>query len=41
MRLDSGAIDWREVENIVELSYCLVAPKSLAAIAEHRGASGR
>jgi predicted DNA-binding protein (MmcQ/YjbR family) len=41
MRLDRGAIDWREVENIVELSYCLVAPKSLAALVEQRGASGR
>jgi len=41
MRLDLGAIDWHEVENIVELSYCLVAPKSLARIVEQRGASGR
>ena len=29
MRLDRGAVDWREVENILELSYRLVAPKSL------------
>jgi predicted DNA-binding protein (MmcQ/YjbR family) len=41
MRLDSGAIDWHEVENIVELSYCLVAPKSLAPIVQKRGTSGR
>jgi predicted DNA-binding protein (MmcQ/YjbR family) len=32
MRLDTGAIDWREVQNIVELSYCLAAPKSLARL---------
>ena len=29
MRLDRGAVDWREVESIIELSYRLVAPKSL------------
>src|SRR5262245_5697207 len=29
MRLDRGVVDWREVENILELSYRLVAPKSL------------
>lgn len=29
LRLDRGAIDWTEVENIVELSYRLVAPKAL------------
>ncbi|MBV9190627.1 MAG: MmcQ/YjbR family DNA-binding protein [Betaproteobacteria bacterium] len=31
MRLDRGSIDWREVENIIELSYRLVAPKSVRA----------
>jgi predicted DNA-binding protein (MmcQ/YjbR family) len=41
MRLDSDAIDWHEVENIVELSYCLVAPKSLAPIVEQRRTPGR
>ncbi len=29
LRLDRGAVDWREVENVVELSYRLVAPKAL------------
>lgn len=29
MRLD-GAFDWREVEEVVRRSYCLVAPKQLA-----------
>jgi predicted DNA-binding protein (MmcQ/YjbR family) len=29
MRLDRGTVDWREVKNILELSYRLVAPKSL------------
>jgi phosphoribosylglycinamide formyltransferase-1 len=36
LRLDRGPIDWREVENIVELSYCLAAPKTLARIIERR-----
>jgi predicted DNA-binding protein (MmcQ/YjbR family) len=31
LRLDRGTIDWREVANVLELSYCLVAPKALAA----------
>ena len=31
MYLDRGAIDWREVQNIVELSYRLAAPKTLVA----------
>jgi hypothetical protein len=31
MRLDVGTIDWRMVENLVKLSYCLAAPKRLAA----------
>ena len=30
LRLDRGAINWEEVKNIVELSYALAAPKSLA-----------
>ena len=29
MRLDQGAINWKEVQNIIELSYRLVAPKTL------------
>jgi predicted DNA-binding protein (MmcQ/YjbR family) len=29
LRLDLGAIDWSEVENLVMLSYGLVAPKTL------------
>lgn len=37
MRLDRGAINWREVENILELSYCLGAPKTLAKIVQQRG----
>jgi len=36
LRLDRGPIDWREVENILELSYCLAAPKTLARIVEQR-----
>lgn len=40
MRLDRGPIDWREVANIVELSYCLVAPGSLVRILEARGRAG-
>ena len=30
LRLDRDGVDWGEVQNIVELSYCLVAPKTLA-----------
>ena len=30
MRLDRGAVDWPGVKNIVELSYCLAAPKTLS-----------
>jgi predicted DNA-binding protein (MmcQ/YjbR family) len=29
LRLDRGAIDWKEVQNVIELSYCLAAPKTL------------
>jgi len=29
LRLDRGAVDWSEVRNLLELSYGLVAPKSL------------
>ena len=36
LRLDLGAIDWNEVKNIVELSYCLAAPKTLARAFERQ-----
>ena len=36
LRLDTDAIDWREVTNIVELSYCLAAPRTLARAVEAR-----
>jgi phosphoribosylglycinamide formyltransferase-1 len=39
LRLDRGPIDWREVANIIELSYCLAAPKTLARIIELREVS--
>ena len=39
LRLDVGRVDWREVENILELSYCLVAPKTLARVVEDRARS--
>jgi hypothetical protein len=29
LRLDRGPVDWSEVANVVELSYRLVAPKTL------------
>lgn len=29
MSLDRDAVDWHEVQNVVELSYRVVAPKSL------------
>jgi predicted DNA-binding protein (MmcQ/YjbR family) len=34
LRLDLGAIDWSEVQNLVELSYGLVAPKTLVKALE-------
>ena len=37
LRLDGEAIDWAEVRNLVEISYGLVAPKSLL---KKREASG-
>ena len=36
LRLDRGKISWREVENAIELSYCLAAPKKLAALVQQR-----
>ena len=36
MRLDQGAIPWRQVENAIELSYCIAAPERLVAIARLR-----
>lgn len=36
LRLDLGAIDWEEVEELVTESYRLVAPKRLAALAPSR-----
>jgi len=32
LRLDRPLINWSEVENVLERSYCLVAPKKLAGI---------
>jgi predicted DNA-binding protein (MmcQ/YjbR family) len=34
LRLDAGRIDWREVQNVIELSYCLVAAKTLVRLWE-------
>ena len=31
LRLDRGRVDWREVASVVERSYRLTAPKTLAA----------
>lgn len=42
MRLDVGVINWEEVRNAVELSYCLAAPKTLVRLFEQRRpATGR
>jgi predicted DNA-binding protein (MmcQ/YjbR family) len=30
MELSEGAVDWDEVRELVHVSYCLIAPKSLA-----------
>jgi len=37
LRLDLGAIIWVEVQNVVELSYCLAAPKTLVKVFEQGG----
>lgn len=37
LRLDQGPIDWAEVGNLIELSYCLVAPRKLAQRVTQRG----
>jgi predicted DNA-binding protein (MmcQ/YjbR family) len=37
LRLDLGAINWEEVQNVIELSYCLAAPKTLVKVFEQRG----
>jgi hypothetical protein len=39
LRLDRKAIDWAEVRNLVQLSYCLVAPKTLVKVVESRPAA--
>ena len=31
MDLSTGAIDWAEIEELIHTSYCLIAPKKLAA----------
>jgi predicted DNA-binding protein (MmcQ/YjbR family) len=42
LRLDRDAVDWLEVQNIVELSYSHAAPKTLAkALDANRGAPKR
>ena len=30
LRLDTGKVDWREVKDLLQCSYSLVAPKKLA-----------
>jgi hypothetical protein len=37
LRLDVGPIDWREVQNVLELSYCLLAPARLARALQRPG----
>ena len=39
LRLDRKAIDWTEVQNLVELSYCLAAPRTLVKAFEASSAS--
>ncbi len=41
LRLDRGPVDWAEVQNLIELSYCLQAPKTLARAVEARLAAPR
>lgn len=37
LRLDVGPIDWREVQNLLEFSYCLLAPARLVRAVQHPG----
>jgi predicted DNA-binding protein (MmcQ/YjbR family) len=37
LRLDVGPIDWREVQNVLELSYRLLAPARLARALQRPG----
>ena len=37
LRLDREPVDWREVERLVTLSYCSVAPWKLVKLVEERG----
>jgi predicted DNA-binding protein (MmcQ/YjbR family) len=39
LRLDGPAVDWAEVENLVELSYRLAAPKTLIKALDREGAA--
>lgn len=41
LRIDRGRIDWKEVTNLVELSYRLAAPKTLVNALETRPAPVR
>ena len=41
LRLDRDAVDWLEVQNVVELSYRLVAPKTLTMILDGGGAQSK
>ena len=36
LRLDRGPIDWDEVQNLLERSYCLVAPRRLVELLRSR-----
>jgi predicted DNA-binding protein (MmcQ/YjbR family) len=36
LRLDTHTTDWREVSQLIELSYCRIAPKKLARVVEER-----
>jgi predicted DNA-binding protein (MmcQ/YjbR family) len=40
LRLDTGAVDWDEVAELVAASYRLVAPKRLAALASPSAMTG-
>ena len=33
MDLTTGPIDWNEIDELIRTSYCLIAPKKLAALA--------
>ena len=41
LRLDTRSTDWGEVSQLIELSYCRIAPKKLARVVQERRTPAR